>query len=181
MSWLLQGVKKLTGSTEYIAAAVLLLMMLHVVADVAGRNLFNYPAPATTEMVAYYYMIAVVFLPLPFVELRDRSIAVDLFYNWFSPAAKRLAKAFGTLASILFFSGLTFKSWIDAWAAYDKREMVDGLYVVEIWQARFGLPIAFALTVAVLTIRFAGELTAGKNPLQQNAVVSGEDSAGGTT
>tara|TARA_B110000211_G_scaffold231231_1_gene292436 strand:+ start:642 stop:1187 length:546 start_codon:yes stop_codon:yes gene_type:complete len=179
MSWFLRSITKLTGHTEHLAAAVLLLMMLHVVADVVGRNLLNYPAPATTEMVAYYYMIAVVFLPLPFVELRDRSISVDLFYNWFSPSARKLSKAFGTLLSILFFSGLTFKSSIDAWAAFEKGEMVDGLYVVAIWPARFGLPAAFALTAVILCIRLVGEIVTGRNPLHHEDDFSDIDSAGG--
>jgi TRAP-type C4-dicarboxylate transport system permease small subunit len=179
MNLFLRGITRLTGSAEHLAAAILLLMMLHVVADVVGRNLFNYPAPATTELVAYYYMIAVVFLPLPFVELRDRSISVDLFYNFFPPSVQRFTKAFGTLACILFFSGLTFKSSIDAWAAFEKGEMIDGLYVVAIWPARFGLPAAFALTTVVLCIRLVGEFSTGRNPLHQDYELSDEKSAGG--
>lgn len=93
-----------------LAALALLLMMLHVLADVVGRQVFASPAPATTEVVAYYYMIAVVFLPLPFLELRGRSIAVDLFYGMFPRWMKRVAIVIACVAGIAFWGTLAVKS-----------------------------------------------------------------------
>ncbi|WP_417793306.1 TRAP transporter small permease [Terasakiella pusilla] len=153
--------KKLSNCMEYLAALALILMMLHVLMDVLGRHLINMPAPATTEIVAYYYMVAAVFLPLPFVELKDKAIVVDLFFNMFSPIWKRIAQGIGTLLGVVFFAALAMKSSTDALAAYEKGEMIDGLYQVMIWPARFGLPVSFALTALILSYRFVTETILG--------------------
>ena len=41
-----------------IGAVAVIALMLHVVADVAMRNLTNTPIPATFEIVTHYYMVA---------------------------------------------------------------------------------------------------------------------------
>ena len=166
---LTSSVTKLTVVLEWMAAVTLSLMALHVLADVIGRQLFGQPAPATTEVVAYYYMVAAVFLPLPFVELRNRSIAVDLFYNLFPRGLQRASIAVATLASAVFWGMLTFKASFDAIEAFEKGEMVDGTYTVPIWPMRFLLPLAFGLATVVVSMRFVEEAILGRLPEDENA------------
>ena len=147
---------------EWVAVVTLSLMALHVLADVIGRQVFGQPAPATTEVVAYYYMVAAVFLPLPFVELRNRSIAVDLFYNLFPRGLQRLSDMIATAAGVVFWGMLTVKAYFDAIEAFEKGEMVDGTYTVPIWPMRFALPIAFGLATIVVAMRFVNEGVLGR-------------------
>lgn len=149
---------KFSSYLIYLAAAALVLMMLHVMADIVGRQLFNAPAPAASEFVAYYYMVAVVFLPIPFVEMRGRSIAVDLFFNMFPQFIKRGLRGFALLCGIGFFAALAYKTSLDAISAYTKGEMVDGAYLVVIWPGRFLLPLSMGLATVILMLRFVTEI-----------------------
>lgn len=138
---------------ELCSAAVLGLMMLHVVADVIGRQFFSTPAPATTEVVAFYYMVAIVFLPLPFIELRNQNIVVDVLYEAVPTTIKRIFSGLSEVVCIVFFGLMTFASADHAVEAYIKGEMVQGYYQVIIWPSRFALPLSFGLVAFILVIR----------------------------
>ena len=57
----------------WIGGAALILMMLHIAADVVARYIFNAPLHGTVEIVSAYYMVAVVFLPLGDDRARERA------------------------------------------------------------------------------------------------------------
>ena len=56
----------------------ILPMMLHVATDVALRNLVNRPVPATYEIVTHYYMAALAFVALAWLERIRGMIAVEV-------------------------------------------------------------------------------------------------------
>ena len=80
-----------------LAALALFLMMLHVTADVLGKYLLNRPIPGTAEVVASYYMVAAVFLPLAWVEVRQGSIVMELLYALLPNTLKRWVYLLATL------------------------------------------------------------------------------------
>ena len=55
------------------------LMTVHVTADVLFRHAFNRPLPGTLTMVTYFYMVIAAFAPLVFVERRGAHISVEVF------------------------------------------------------------------------------------------------------
>lgn len=59
------------------AASALVLLMLVVLIDVIGRNVFNHPLAAGTELTELL-MVAVAFLSFPLLAWRQRDITVDL-------------------------------------------------------------------------------------------------------
>ena len=59
-----RGLSYLVKTASLVGAICVVLMMLHVTADVVGRYLFNAPLPGTTVWVANYYMIIIVFLAI---------------------------------------------------------------------------------------------------------------------
>jgi len=156
---------KISNLFEYAAAAVVLLMMLLIVFDVLAKFVFNSPLPGTLIVVANYYMVATVYLPLAFVELKKDSIAVDLFFQWFPPPMKYLATLFGTLCSIAFFSILTYQSFRDAMGSFSIGEFVDGTFLVITWPSRFFLPLSFGIVVIVLVMRLIHEIRHGEAPM----------------
>ena len=148
-------------STLLIGTAGLLLMcmLVHMCADVAMKYVFNSPIPGTAEVVAYYYMVAAVFLPLPFVEVKNGGVSVDLFYNMMGKVSRRVLLSLAYLVQIVFFGLLAWQSSIDAFEALAKRELVEGQINVYIWPARFFLPIGFGLASIVSLLRLYQVLT----------------------
>lgn len=136
------------------AGLSLVLMLLHVSLDVLGKYLLNTPIPGTAEVVASYYMIATVFLPLAYLEVNNRPIMVDLFYNLFPKKARHLCDLLGTLSSFLFFFFLAKEGWLIALHSLEIREIVEGAWKVVIWPSRFVIPLGLAVACLVLALRF---------------------------
>ena len=156
---------------EKCAAVILLLMVLHVVADVLLKFLFNYPLPGTLNIVANYYMVACVFLPIAIVELTRGNISVDLFFQLLPKPARFVLLIIGTLFSLFFFALLGYQSIFDALKSFEKGEFIDGIIIVQIWPSRFILPLGLGIVTFVLVYRLIHELRNG----EQNLLPQSED------
>jgi len=138
----------------WLATALVAAMLIHIVLDVVLKYLLNKPLPMTVEMVAHYYMVAVVFLPLPLVELRNAGVSVDLFYRMFGQHARRGIILVAYLGQIAFFGLLAYQSGLDALDAMQARKFVYLDFRLDTWPAAFMLPAGFALAALVSMLRF---------------------------
>jgi TRAP-type C4-dicarboxylate transport system permease small subunit len=82
------------------SAACLFVLMLIVLIDVVGRNLFNAPLPWATELLEIL-VAAVVFLFYPILGLRAGHITVDLITV--GPAVQRAQRLLGAIMGVLLF------------------------------------------------------------------------------
>lgn len=150
--------EKLTHLLGWIAGLTVVLMMIHVMVDVIGKYVFNAPLPGTAEVVAAYYMIGCVFLPLAWVEASGGSIVVEVIYEKVSPRARRVMLKLADIVSIIYYSVLGWFSWGVATHAWRINETVDGIWRITTWPAKFLLPFGFAIAVIVIVLRlFLGE------------------------
>ena len=77
--------RKINQLITLIGGAAIALMMLHITADIIARFFLNTPLPGTITVVAHYYMIIAIFLPLAYTEQCKASISVELISGYFSP------------------------------------------------------------------------------------------------
>lgn len=136
---------RLSQALVSVCAIALALMMLQVTADVIGKYFFNAPIPGSAAIVSSYYMVAVVFLPLAWVEACNGSIVVELIYGLSSKLLQRVMIALGALATMLFYGLLAWVSWGPAMHAYEIGEFTAGTWSVVIWPSRFLLPVGLGL------------------------------------
>lgn len=132
-----------------ITAIPLLLMMAHVTLDVLLKYFFNFAIQGTLEVTAYYYMVAIVVLPMAFIELTRQSIAVDLFFLMMPRRMRVVTALLVLLLSAAGYGGLAWISFPDAIKAFERKEIVMGAVSVYIWPARFLLPVSLILTAAI--------------------------------
>jgi TRAP-type C4-dicarboxylate transport system permease small subunit len=144
----------LSKAFMYISSIILILMMFHIFLDVLFKYFFNSPLIGTLETVAYYYMVAVVFLPLALVEFRNEHIHVDMFYQMMSSPFKKIIYIFSSLISALYFSILSYQTFIDAIGAFEIRETVMANFNMYIWPSRWVLPLSLGL-IALATLLHA--------------------------
>ena len=138
----------------WLSAVCIMLMMLHVCGDVILKYAIKKPIIGTAEVVAYYYMVAAVFLPLPLVEFRNAGVSVTLFYDLIkSVPVKRMMTVVAYIGQILFFAMLAYRGWLDALISFGKLEIVEGQTTIFIWPGTFFLPLGFGLAVLVSTLR----------------------------
>lgn len=143
----------LTKVLLVVGTIALVLMAIHVTADVVGRLAFTQPVYGTTEIVSFYYMVAAVCLPLAYMELRDDHITVEVVYQKLPPWLRRAVFVFSTLVTALFFGLFAYQSWLDSLKATAARETVMGHAFIEIWPSRYFLPISFGLLVLAALLR----------------------------
>lgn len=145
-----------------VSALSAIVMAVHVSADVVARTLLSQPIAGTTEIVSFYYMVAVVCLPLAYLDLRDDHITVDLLYLTMPMWLKRGVFALSCLATAAFFALFAYESWFIALRSMESGEMVMGSASIQIWPSRFFLPIGFVvLTLAALLRAVRGFIVPG--------------------
>lgn len=137
-----------------IAGLVIVVMMLHISADVFFKYFLNAPIAGTLEIVSAYYMVAVVFLPLAYVTRTEGHITVELFTRNL-PASKRagLEAVIGVVGFVYMatFTWQTAISALNSTAINEGWETADD--IITVWPSRWLLPIGCALMTVYLLQR----------------------------
>ena len=84
--------QRVTAALMLLGGVGVVLMMLNIVADVVSKLIWNAPIQGTVEVSSYYYMIALVMLPMAFVEMEDEGSleqAIQMF-NGYSVGGRAL-------------------------------------------------------------------------------------------
>ncbi|MAQ47061.1 C4-dicarboxylate ABC transporter permease [Roseovarius sp. 22II1-1F6A] len=151
MQLILGIIRWLNIGTATAACVVMLLMMAHITIDVGVRYFVNGQIVGTLEWVSFYYMVALVFLALGFVEYRNENIRVDLFAQMMPKSVQLGLYIFACVLGLVFFGMLFWQSLHDAIRATGRGEEAMSNFRFYIWPARWALPIGFAgVLLAVL-------------------------------
>jgi len=136
-----------------ISIVLAAVMMIHVTIDVLLSQFIAEPMPATVDLVSFYYMVGLVFLPLAFVETKNEHIDVDLIHAVLPQGGKKALDLMALTFSMIYFGLLTYQSGIDAIEKYQLGEYTMGLVNVTIWPGRFALPIGCGTLTLVLLLK----------------------------
>ncbi|KAA9007860.1 TRAP transporter small permease [Histidinibacterium aquaticum] len=146
-----------------IGSLGVLLMLVHVTADVAARNLFGQPIPATNAIVSRYYMVLIAFLPLGWVERNNAMVKVELT-EYLTPG--RIGQANDILVSLLAALVYLAIAWVTLGTAIESYEVGSFVDVlgnrVAVWPTYFLPPIGFTLAALVCLVRIPAILTGSK-------------------
>ena len=145
-------VRRGSDGLTILGGLCLVLMMLQIVVDVGLNRVFNSPIEGNLEVVSYYYMVGVVFLPLAMVELRHEHINVDLFILMLPKGMRVYVYVFSCVVSLVFFAVLTYRTFLDAVHATRVTEIMMGSIYVTIWPSRWTLPAGFALVFLAILV-----------------------------
>jgi TRAP-type C4-dicarboxylate transport system permease small subunit len=137
-----------------VAAAAVLAMMLHICLDVVLRNLFRLSMNSAPEVVARYYMVAIAFLPLGWLHLRDEMIAVELLDGFISEGVRKVQTLVIALTGAGIYGTLTWITLRKALSEAKTGSFVEiGTHKMAIWHSYFLPPAGFALgTLACLLV-----------------------------
>jgi len=137
-----------------IGALAIVAMMLHVIADVILRNVSNTPIPATYEIVTKYYMIALAFVPLAFVEGRGGMVQVEIIDPFLSAKARDLLERLVAALSAAVYGTLAWVTSHDALDAFATGAFVMAqTYRLPVWPGFFLPPLGFALAAVAVALR----------------------------
>lgn len=138
-------------SALVLAAIFLVLMALHVSLDVGLRYIYGKSFPGTLEVVSFYYMVAVVFLPLAYVELQREHISVDVLVGRLPLSLQLVCYLFAGTLGLIYFGMLCYQSFLDALSATLRLETAMANFKFYLWPSRWALPVGFAaMCLAIL-------------------------------
>ena len=144
-----------------LGAAIIALMAVHVIADVSCRYLLNQPLPGTIEIVSLYYMVAVIYLPLAYVQSRRQHIVVHQFTDWL-PLRARLGidAVVGVLATAVLVL-LAWRGVIEAIRATEVgQQSIAGTHAIASWPPRWFVPLGLTVMALQCITQSARDFTA---------------------
>lgn len=154
MDFLDRAADRVARGVALIGALGVLALLVHVAADVATRNLFGRPIPATNEIVSRYYMVLIAFLPLAWVERERAMISVEVLDAVMSPAVRRVSDVATALLATVIYVAIAWVTWGDALANWRTGSFVDVLgREIPVWPTYFLPPAGFLLAGAVTLLR----------------------------
>ncbi|MGG7567082.1 TRAP transporter small permease [Rhodovulum sp. DZ06] len=167
-----KGVTLAAKASFLVGAVAMVLMMLHIGGDVIARTLFSTPLPGTLEITAEWYMIAIVYMPLGLIQLRDSNIAVDLFTQGLSDKVQHWLRALTSVGALAFVYCWAVASYDLAEKKTKRGAFIDsGLMEIPTW------PVYWACFVAVLLLGLATVVVLIRAVLDARAADDGEHPA----
>jgi TRAP-type C4-dicarboxylate transport system permease small subunit len=152
--WSYRTAGLLTTITGTVGRIGVVLLMLHVVADVVMRFAFDTPIVGTLEFSQFWYLIVIAFLGLALAERRDDHIAAPILFDRLSTQMKKEFTVIGSVLTIVLLLAIAWWGWEEAVTQMDQEAagIVSGL---AIWPPRFLVPIgAVAFAIELLLRRF---------------------------
>ncbi len=161
MSLLVRFSAGLCRVLSFLGAVAVVLMMLHVTLDVILLNVFRISMNTTPEIVAHYYMVAVAFMPLGWLTLRNQMISVELLDFVLPKWLRNLSDFVIALIGAAVYGLLSYATWLKALRELRSRSFVDLVTVqMPVWQSHFIVPAGFglaALACALLAIVYLSQ------------------------
>lgn len=144
-----------------LGGSALMVMMLHITAEVILRSAFNVTIPGTLELVTFYYMTFAVFAGLALVALLNEQVIVEIFTGWMSRRTLLVIDGLAALLGAGYAGLLVYGGWLEAKSAMKFNEMVAVRgFDVPIWPSRWVAVIGLGL-IALASVAHAIALLRG--------------------
>lgn len=149
----------------FAGAVAMVFMMFHIGGDVVARTFFNSGLPGTLEITAEWYMIAIVYMPLALLQLRNENISVDLFTHGLSARIQHGLQAVMALFALVYFYYWAVASFTLAVKKTKRMSFLDsGLLQIPTWPVYWACFVAIVLlAIATVVVLFRSIAAARKN------------------
>lgn len=143
---------RLISVVDATAAMALIVMMVHILANVVARSTRGSGVPHTVELSQYYYLPILALLGIVAAQHRGEHITTDVLYSTFRPGEKRVIASITSVTAAAVAFGLAYFTLDRAqYAAGIRLEF--GVTSLEVWPVLFVLPVCFAVMGVQLLAR----------------------------
>lgn len=148
------SIRHLDWTLTCVAGLAAFLMMAQVCIDVFMRFVLGRQIEATIEIVSAYYMVALVFLPLAYVERSDGHIAADVVVQLLSPRTRFVLRRLVDAVVLIAMGILCYCTLVEAVNRTIEGELWrSGESLLPIWLSRWLLPIGSGAMVLTIIAR----------------------------
>ncbi len=157
--------------SSLIGTICVILMMLHVTADVIGRYLFNAPLPGTIVVVANYYMVVLVFFAIGVAEEQRAHISVEFVTDLMPKKAQTGFSVFSGVLTVIVISALMIAGYTEAVKKTNiGATMEQGSKMIEVWQSYWAIPLGAGLMVLIAAYRVITTVTGLRSGLNETGI-----------
>ncbi|WP_238364728.1 TRAP transporter small permease [Mesobacterium pallidum] len=143
----------------YLSALAVVAMMLHICLDVVLRNAFRVSLDTVPEIVARYYMTALAFLPLAWLEIRRDMISVELLDFALTPGTRRVSDFLVMVVATVVYALLAWTNWGKALAETRTGTLVEiATYKMPVWHSFYFPAVGFTLAALICALLSIGRL-----------------------
>ena len=137
----------------FLAATVLLLLMIVTFIDVTGRYLFLAPLPGAFEMTEIM-MAMLIFAGLPLVSRANQHVTVNLIIGLLSPKIRHFQRLITQIIMFLVFGVMAWRMWIKAVEMLVQGDETAYL-LIPIAPVAFFMTILLGVSSLIVAIQFA--------------------------
>ena len=134
-----------------VAAVCLAVMALLGTADVLALNVFDFPIPSATEIIASMMPIAIM-MAMSYAQMSRAHVSVDLFKKHFSQRILNAIEILSLLVGLSVFLLMAYGAWQLAFNSYDVDERAVAAVRFPIWPIK--IIFSFGITVCGLQMLF---------------------------
>lgn len=132
-----------------VAEVAIVLMMVHITAELFFRWIFRHGLESVPEFVAYYYMTSVAFFSLAYVTRGNGHLAAEFFTERMTPRHREILVGVIAIWLGLFMLLLTWQLTQEAVTMTATREMHQGVsFNLPKWPGRWIMAIGSAIMMA---------------------------------
>ncbi|ASM74384.1 MULTISPECIES: TRAP transporter small permease [Roseobacteraceae] len=161
----------LAKASSLIGTICVILMMLHVTADVIGRYFFNAPLPGTIVVVANYYMIVLVFIAIGVAEEKQAHISVEFVTDMMPKRVQTGFSVFSGVLTVIVITALMIAGYTEAVKKTNiGATMEQGSQMIEVWQSYWAIPVGTGLMVLIAAYRVITTVTGLRSGLNETVM-----------
>lgn len=152
--------EKLNNGFAIIAEILVMLIMFLIVAEIIGRFIFDYPIPGQAEIVTLS-LVVIVYLALPYTQMQEGHIRVDVFISKVKGAQREFLEAFILIIGLATSLMMLWATGNRAIESVQDQEFIIGFVNFPIWPGRCSVMFGFLLLSLVIAVQFISRLING--------------------
>ncbi len=163
-----RGLAFLSTVATVIGTICIVMMMLHVTADVVGRYVFNKPLQGTIVMVANYYMVILVFIAIGVAEEKRAHISVEFLTDMMPVKMQKVLMILSGVLTVWVVMVLMMGGYSEAMKkTMSGAKMEQGSRMIEVWQSYWVVPVGAGLMALIAAYRVVTMVTGWRNGLNE--------------
>ncbi|MGB3833193.1 MAG: TRAP transporter small permease [Mesorhizobium sp.] len=137
-----------------LGCAFIFLLLTQLNVEIFSRAAFNYSIPLSVDLIIRYYMVGLSFIALPLVEMQKKMITAGILQALLPQKAIGMIGLVIDAVSLTVYIALTYYTLLFAWTHYEERSFImSSTAKLVTWPSYFIIPIAFAVTAAIVLER----------------------------
>ncbi|MGQ0544234.1 MAG: TRAP transporter small permease [Betaproteobacteria bacterium] len=145
---------RFTQLLAVVAGFFMVLIAVHITADVFMKLAFKMPIEGTTELVSFWYMVGVMFLPMAVAQRQNSHIVADVLTPFLSPRRMRFLDAAAQFLMVAYIGLLTWQSGLQAYEETLRSEQVQAAdFYLAVYPTRWFVPLGFGVTAVYAALQ----------------------------